>query len=269
MKDICDSLCGVHARKGSKPGFTLIELLVVIAIIAILAAMLLPALAAAKKKALQAQCASNLKQWGISVNMYAGDFNSMFPDSTANPPANFGPGWVSGNFNISFYPDYLYKNNSGNTTTGVRSQNDVLYCPSDTWHRDYEASVGATNLIGYHWLPARPANNDYSPAYASWYTRPKIGGSYHNATVMADAIETSGGGSWFQNPPFTGAFNFSGPVSNHAGPNGVPRGGNFLYEDGHVDWVKFDGTTTLIALTADNSGQKYFDAPVSVGTGPW
>jgi hypothetical protein len=141
--------------------------------------------------------------------MYAGDFSDHFPDisgttpGNANTPPHPDPGWVSPLFNTSFYPPYLYKNKAGTAATGLRSQNDVLYCPTDNWHRNYEASTaGVTNLIGYHWLPAR-ANNlaEYKNyPYSQWYFRTKMGQQYCNAPVMCDAIETygdSGTSRWF------------------------------------------------------------------------
>jgi prepilin-type N-terminal cleavage/methylation domain-containing protein len=73
-----------HSRNKALRAFTLIELLVVIAIIAILAALLLPALAKSKQKALQINCVSNLKQVAYGVSMYTQDYNDCLP----------GPCWL-------------------------------------------------------------------------------------------------------------------------------------------------------------------------------
>lgn len=81
-------------------GFTLIELLVVIAIIAILAAMLLPALSKSKTKAQGIQCMSNLRQMMIGWRMYPDDWNDLLLASLGVPAEQKRERWVTGNLNF-------------------------------------------------------------------------------------------------------------------------------------------------------------------------
>jgi prepilin-type N-terminal cleavage/methylation domain-containing protein len=128
----------IPERRKTISGFTLIELLVVIAIIAILAAMLLPALAKAKDQAHQAKCLSNLKQMQLGWNMYASDYNEyMLPNAPLNlgsttdnsfcwcPGAGESWGAFPDNTNVSLYLNTIL-------APYMSGQVNVYTCPGDT-----------------------------------------------------------------------------------------------------------------------------------------
>jgi prepilin-type N-terminal cleavage/methylation domain-containing protein len=91
------------SKAGACAGFTLIELLIVIAIIAILAALLLPALSTAKSKGKRVACVNNLNQLGLAVQMYAADNAGRLPDNLPlNAPAYSATNsWVTGNMTVA------------------------------------------------------------------------------------------------------------------------------------------------------------------------
>src|SRR3954470_13994081 len=111
----------------SRSAFTLIELLVVIAIIAILAALLLPALARAKLKAAQTRCMSNLKQIGIGIALYVVDNNDAYPGWASRVSGFHAEDWIYWRTNL---PGYTLGQSA--VAALMRSSDPTLFrCPLD------------------------------------------------------------------------------------------------------------------------------------------
>jgi prepilin-type N-terminal cleavage/methylation domain-containing protein/prepilin-type processing-associated H-X9-DG protein len=194
-------------------GFTLIELLVVIAIIAILAAILFPVFAKAREKARQASCASNLKQIGLAVAMYAQDYDEKLQGR--KKAWSYTTGHAETTWHVLLQP---YIKNW-----------QIHVCPSNpgyyTWD-GVQASYGMNVCIVWDYDGQALAKIDY-PA---------------QRIILKDAV-CCGGGAW----PGCACLAVSG---SHAYPHN--GGANCLYVDGHVKWQRDTDLTTNRAWFDNN-----------------
>jgi prepilin-type N-terminal cleavage/methylation domain-containing protein len=139
-----------RSPKGALVGFTLIELLVVIAIIAILAAMLLPALAKAKDKANRSVCAGNLRQMGLTVNMYATDNKDFlaYPNWGATYAGwLYAAGAIPDPTQAPYFPNNVRQAYVGGLWFQYLQNPGVYVCPTDRRSKYYTAR--ANKLCSY------------------------------------------------------------------------------------------------------------------------
>ncbi|MFO8080944.1 MAG: DUF1559 domain-containing protein [Armatimonadota bacterium] len=199
-----------------KRGFTLIELLVVIAIIAILAAILFPVFARAREKARQSSCLSNMKQLGLSVLMYAQDYDERLPLQYHNAGSEPGETLLEpGGRSVWYvYIEPYLKNEK------------VLECPSQVRNYFYVAGSGGNvycydPVVGYGWN------------YNFVYIQPVKLARIEEPASIVMLCEQGGRlpyGRWF-NESDSGSKNFVWRYDRHNG------GANYTFCDGHAKWV--------------------------------
>jgi prepilin-type N-terminal cleavage/methylation domain-containing protein/prepilin-type processing-associated H-X9-DG protein len=149
-----DAVSRQFFHRAARAGFTLIELLVVIAIIAILAAMLLPALSRSKLKAQNIYCLNNLKQVQLAVLMYASDNRESFPENCGSTITNAA--WVTGvlSWDLPPMPPNLDNTNVAMLTAGqigpyVAKNIGVFKCPADTYPGAKGSRVRSISMNGF------------------------------------------------------------------------------------------------------------------------
>ncbi|MGA2656752.1 MAG: prepilin-type N-terminal cleavage/methylation domain-containing protein [Verrucomicrobiota bacterium] len=252
---------GRDSSKGPSQGFTLIELLVVIAIIAILAAMLLPALAIAKQKAKRTQCLSNLRQLAIGANSYAVD-NRDYVMSARDEPGSDPPLFVQVCLNP---PDIASAAMAGLVVQTNGSS--VWTCPNRPGFPLYEPDYPQYD-IGYQyfggitsWLNPAGRFDSCSPV--------KVSLAKGTWCLAADSV-CKIDGSWGL-PQGSGRDDiiYSNTPQHQGLHSKVPVGGNEVFIDGSARWIKFQQMYYLTTWTTDGTRIYYFyqeDLPVKLNT---